>query len=170
MASVLKVDQLQGVSTAADVHIPGHVVQVVSSTKSANTQWSSSSTSMSDITGASVTITPKYSTSKILWSVAGDAGSSGSNSAIALRLMRNINGGSFTLLCGSAGMYLSGAYQFMSMQFVDEPNTTDPCVYKLQGCRTTTNGTVYYPTSWTGPGHWTTAQDTNTMVVMEIAQ
>ena len=154
-----------------DTHYkPGHVVQIQSSTQSGDTQWSNTSTSFTDVTNASVTITPKFTSSKIFWSVAGDMGASGSNSALKLRLMRNIGDSDFITLTGSAGAYLSGAYQFLAMQFVDLPNTTSPCTYKLQGALSTGNGTGYYPTNWSGSGGWTAAQNTNTMVVMEIAQ
>ena len=58
MASVLKVDQLQGVSTAANVHIPGNVVQVIQGTASEQTQ------NASNVVLIETPFTPKFSGSK----------------------------------------------------------------------------------------------------------
>ena len=58
MASVLKVDQLQGVSTAANVHIPGNVVQVIQGTASEQTQ------NASNVVLINNQFTPKFSGSK----------------------------------------------------------------------------------------------------------
>ena len=58
MASVLKVDQLQGVSTAANVHIPGNVVQVIQGTASEQNH------NASNIVLINQSFTPKFSGSK----------------------------------------------------------------------------------------------------------
>ena len=58
MASVLKVDQLQGVSTAANVHISGNVVQVIQGTASEQTQ------NASNVVLINNQFTPKFSGSK----------------------------------------------------------------------------------------------------------
>ena len=60
MASVLKVDQLQGVSTTANVKIPGHVVQIAYNNPDTyqGFRYNSSTTSFAD-TGLVIQITPK---------------------------------------------------------------------------------------------------------------
>ena len=58
MASVLKVDQLQGVSTAANVHIPGNVVQVIQGTAAEQNH------NASNIVLINESFTPKFSGSK----------------------------------------------------------------------------------------------------------
>ena len=58
MASVLKVDQLQGVSTTANVHIPGNVVQVIQGTAGEQTQ------NASNVVLINNQFTPKFSGSK----------------------------------------------------------------------------------------------------------
>ena len=63
--STLSVDTIQGQTTAANVKLPaGCILQTVSTTKTDT--FTSSSSSLVDITGMSVTITPKYATSKVL--------------------------------------------------------------------------------------------------------
>lgn len=62
MASVLKVDQLQGVSTASSVHITGHIIQIQRASIGGNISTSSSTPVAS---GLQCSITPLYSTSLI---------------------------------------------------------------------------------------------------------
>ena len=65
MASILKVDTIQGATSANAVAMPaGHVIQTAQALKT--DVFSTSSTSFTDITGLSVTLTPKFSTSKML--------------------------------------------------------------------------------------------------------
>jgi len=63
MVSQIKVDKILESSSSAGVHIPGHIIQVVTGT--ANNDTDISDTSYVD-TGLSVSITPKYASSKIL--------------------------------------------------------------------------------------------------------
>jgi hypothetical protein len=167
--STLTVDTIQGKTAAGTVAMPsGHVIQVQSAQLAAANQFTVTSTTQADI--MSVTITPKFASSKILFQMAGDCGSSGSNKALLIRLQRNIGGGSFSTLCGTGGVYLSGAYEHCAMSFMDSPNTTSACIYKLQGGLSATSSTGYFPTGWGGGGQWTSAEDINTITVMEIAQ
>ena len=63
MASTLTVDNIVGATAASKVHIPGGVVQVVEGTTNTQTQHNSTSYAATSITA---TITPKFSSSKIL--------------------------------------------------------------------------------------------------------
>jgi hypothetical protein len=63
MASTLTVDNIVGATAAAKVHIPGGVVQLVASSMGHSNVTTSSNSYVT--TGLSVTITPKFSTSKI---------------------------------------------------------------------------------------------------------
>ena len=63
MASTLTVDNIVGATAASKVHIPGGVVQLVSSSMAGSNVTTSSNSYVT--TGLSVTITPKFSTSKI---------------------------------------------------------------------------------------------------------
>ena len=149
MSSELRVDKIiptGGVPTGGG----GGIIQVVSAYKGDN--FSTSSTTFVDITGLSVTITPKFSTSKILVQCCmGAAGVRQSNGdhGNAIRTMRSIGGGSFSsdnklnglvdgnrlglTYKGAAISYnndhLPGGFGFVGL---DDPATTSAVVYKLQ--------------------------------------
>ena len=83
--STLSVDTIQGQTTAANVKLPaGCILQTLSTTKTDT--FSSSSTGPVDITGLSVTITPKYATSKIF--IMFNAHIVGFDSGTGIRLLR----------------------------------------------------------------------------------
>ena len=142
MGSTLTVDNIVGATTAANVKLPaGYVVQTEYASQSgARTQ--STSTSWVDITGMSVTITPKYATSKILITASfpdtfsSNASSNAANS-LYLKCVRNIGGGTFSDVCQIAdrqGLDLLASESMMSMSysFLDSPTTTSACIYKGQ--------------------------------------
>ena len=85
MASVLKVDQLQGVSTAADVHIPGHVVQTVFHSSATVVTYSGSAF---QTFGMSKGFTPKFSNS-IIWIIVTIAGEHYGYSDLGIRYYIN---------------------------------------------------------------------------------
>tara|TARA_B100000085_G_scaffold280017_1_gene304277 strand:- start:211 stop:726 length:516 start_codon:yes stop_codon:yes gene_type:complete len=64
MASTLAVDNIVGRATAANVHIVGTMVQRQSSKNS--TEFSTASTSFTDVTNATLTFTPKFASSLLL--------------------------------------------------------------------------------------------------------
>ena len=68
MASILTVDNLVGKTTANNIHIPGHVVQVVDGRTISYTNHATTSYSNTNL---AVTITPKYANSKLFFSVTG---------------------------------------------------------------------------------------------------
>ena len=86
--SRLAVDKIIGANTESIVDLSsinnikmpaGHVIQVQSAQLTAENQFTVTSTTQADI--MSVTITPKFASSKILFQMAGDCGSSGTNKA-----------------------------------------------------------------------------------------
>ena len=128
----------------------GSIIQVVSAYK--GDAFSTSSTSFVDITGLSVTIKPKFSSSKILVQCCmGAAGVRQSNNdhGNGIRTLRSIGGGSFSTnnklnglvegsrlgitYKGSAMSYnndhMPGGFGFVGL---DDPNTTSEVVYKIQ--------------------------------------
>ena len=177
MASTLTVDNIVGATTAANVHVPGHVVQVVSTTKTDT--FTTSATGPIDITGLSVAITPKYATSKIfimftVHIVGFDAGT-------GIRLLR----GSTALALGDASgsrarMTAIGYYSNntspssysggnTSHQFLDSPATTSATTYKLQAQCLSTNGIAINKSRYdTDNGN--ASRGSSTITVMEIAQ
>ena len=143
MASELRVDKIKpvdGVSTdSGNNRYGGGIIQVVQSYgNGAETQTSSTSYVA---TGTAATITPKFSTSKIMVEVMGGTCSPYQNQGMNVSVYRSINGGSFTALHGVSGrpsnslwrVYCnSGRVQMgCAVKVLDAPATTNPVEYKV---------------------------------------
>ena len=181
MGSTLTVDTIQGATTAANVKLPaGCILQTVSTTKT--DAFSNASASLVDITGMSVTITPKYSTSKILiranlnWGgvdniYAGIRLLRGST-AISLNTSASGNQTVATIGCGGDNNNFQWKLEHTGLEFLDSPATTSATTYKLQQQSTGGPGT----NTWYLNRPHNTANDvyivhgTSGMTVMEIAQ
>ena len=153
----------------------GKVLQVVSTTKTDT--FSSTSTSLVDITGLSVAITPSATSSKVLIMV--QCHIVGSDSNLRLQLVR----GSTEIYKGSAsgsrgrgsmvGLYDSstgtGAYGAGAnhLHFLDSPNTTSATTYKLQG--TVLSNTFYIGRTQYDGDNLNATRVPSTITVMEIA-
>jgi len=133
MGSTLTVDNIVGATTAANVKLPaGYVVQVVTGTT--NTQRQITSTSFVT-TSLTATITPKFSTSKILVMVniglyhasggiqnaAGELAIYRGSSAISTKAHRLYD-------YGSSGLLLNTPENLMT---IDSPSTTSATVYTV---------------------------------------
>lgn len=132
--------KLTGTQVIPKATLPtGSVLQVVSTTKTDT--FSSSSTSLVDITGLSVTITPTSATSKILVTYHVMGGQSASSSQyVFIQLVR----GSTAISVGTSGSAFNATGQVYagnsadivfrdSQTFLDSPATTSATTYKLQG-------------------------------------
>jgi hypothetical protein len=137
----------------------GVVLQVVNATYS--TLVSSTSSTFAD-TGLSATITPKFSTSKILV-VVGVAGASKQtgNTGVGLRILR----GATNILNFEGGLSYTGNGNYVSSSastsYLDSPATTSATTYKLQ-FSSTGNTSIAYVNDGNGTG-------TSTITLMEIA-
>jgi len=151
MTSTLKTDKIEGVTASGTVQMPaGHVIQVVEGTLAAGSQFSTTSTSLADV-GLSVTITPKFSSSKILVLFQGFGGSTGDNTALLIQIQRQIGSGSFSMITGGGFFYEVGQYESCGLNKLDSPNTTSALTYKLQGQLSAgAAGTAYLPGGWGG--------------------
>ena len=181
--STLKTNTIQA-ATGTTVNIasgqvlnaPGHVLQTIS-TKKTDTV-ASSSTSLIDITGMSVTITPSSTSSKILILV--NCSITGSNSGCGISLLR----GSTEVHLGDASgsMYrhsMLGMYGNSSPNtynggpnciiFLDSPNTTSATTYKLQG-RVLSGGEFYIGRTHYNTDNGNAGRFPSTITVQEIAQ
>ncbi len=183
MAGTLSVQKIQGLATSAApttveiasghkitgaagaIAVPGHVIQVINGPNTAS-RTAVSSTSYTDTT-VTATITPKFATSKILVRFNVVVGSA-ANVYVYLRLMRNIGGGSFSLVNANeddtAIDGYPGSWTMIGNEALDSPATTSACTYKVQ----TKGGTS--DTHYVG---WTTDTDQKNMMnmtLMEIAQ
>ena len=164
MASTLTVDNIQGATTAGNVHIPGAVVQLQSTIKT--DLFTTSSASFTDVTSngnpLSITITPKYNTSKIYVFVALDYSASAGNYNNEMRLLE----GSTEILRTMTRLNTNGnIIQQSNEQILRSPATTSAITYKVQ-VKCETGGVTYY-VNQRGSGTYT---GTSTITAMEIAQ
>ena len=160
--SILKVDTINEKTSGNGVAIPGHVVQVLSTSLGADTSYSSSSLVKTNI--MTLNITPKFSTSKVL--VLCNFGLYINSSANESRGNLGIERDS-TVIRGndsSSGVafFRDGSGHFKSymtgFNFLDSPSTTSTTTYKawIRG------------DTFTAGGHF---EDSHTnMTLMEIAQ
>ena len=141
MASQLRVDKIvpvDGVPTGGG----GGIIQVKQTVKTDT--FSTLSETFTDVTGLSVSITPKFSTSKIMVSYSG-CGGSNQNRVGHIRLARVIGGTTTTdIFIGdqsgasqaqaSSTFVQTNSYYVSSFTgtFIDSPSTTDAVTYKLQ--------------------------------------
>ena len=125
--STLSVDTIQGQTTASDVMIPGHVVQVVEGTRTSMTNTNSSSYVDA---GLSVDITPKATTSKVLVVVAAGFGNTSSGTNNNVRIVRDSTEiRSFSRVAFSGSGHIN-AHQVFTI--LDSPSTTSATTYKVQ--------------------------------------
>jgi hypothetical protein len=148
--------------TVASAQLPaGSVLQVVNATYS--TLVSSASATFAD-TGLTVSITPKFATSKILILVDMNGCSAyTTTSSLGLQLLR---GASiiltFETIAGSfPSIATNGSIGSSSTNYLDSPATTSSTTYKVQLARTSGSGTVYVNNYITGTA--------STITLMEIA-
>ena len=170
--STMYVNKVQELNVGSGVQIPGHIIQVVD-TSSAAGGVSVQNTTFTD-TGLLLSITPKFTTSKILVTCTQEvqAWNTASYATARWRIVRNIAGGAFIAIYqdaspanGNIFYYDYGGsgincYTPVSYTMLDTPNTTDICTYKTQGCQGS-NGGNRASFNINSPGR---------IVLMEVAQ
>tara|TARA_R100000773_G_scaffold30015_1_gene25729 strand:+ start:1528 stop:2049 length:522 start_codon:yes stop_codon:yes gene_type:complete len=147
MASILKTDKIEGVTASGTVQMPaGHVVQTQA--YDIDTETTFTSTSFTD-TGLTGTITPKFSTSKILMIVTFSNYASVSSSTYmwyTFRLARTVGGTTTaihndTSVSSSLNIGWGNLSSAIGMEngtqacysYLDSPSTTSQITYKVQG-------------------------------------
>ena len=141
-----KFTDVKNVSIAAASLPAGSVIQTVVSTSTVNQVMTSSSYADIPSGGHQVTITPKLSTSKILLMFTGSRISYTTTNGISnLKIVRSINGGSFTDVDEiEYGHTVTGGYGYSrSSTLYDSPSTTTAVIYKMQG-KSTGTGNAHY--------------------------
>jgi hypothetical protein len=168
----MPISKMQSDSFASGVG--GKVLQVVSAAKTDT--FSSSSTSLVDITGLSVAITPSSTSNKVLIIV--NCAVTGADAGIGFSILRD----STEIYLGDAdgsksrfsmtGFYASGSptqYAAGSNHacFLDSPNTTSATTYKLQG--KTRSGAFYIGRTVYDLDNDNASRMPSSITVMEIA-
>ena len=173
MTSQLRVDKIvpvDGVPSGGG----GGIVQCVSTTKTDT--FTTASTSFVDVTGLSATITPKFSTSKILISY---TLSISSNGFPMFKLLR----GSTDIFVGDAasnrvrcffGGYMGGLHAGLTLpvsgNFLDSPSTTSATTYKFQtGVIHTTGYTIVVNKSMSDTDFNYNPRTASSIVLMEVS-
>ena len=120
---------------------PSKVLQVVQGTSTSQPTWSNST--FSD-TGLTATITPLFSSSKILILVSQRAYANPGNSFGGIQLFRNSTAiQTWNRVCLRDNQGAWGADQAWNTVYLDSPATTSATTYKTQAANTANNGTFY---------------------------
>ncbi len=169
--STMYVNKVQELDVGSGVHIPGHVIQVV--TAEHGTYVTTTGSSFTD-TGLQCSITPKSATSHILIICNIQAGKSGANGfEPACRILR-VNGSAMIgaegqryvygrIEDGSSNIHASGMTTLTRKD--TSHNSTSSQTYKFQHRIISGGGTLRHNDYSTG-----TPPEQSTMVLMEIAQ
>jgi hypothetical protein len=163
--STLYVDTITEKTVGNGVQIPGHVVQVKQAVTTAS-QTSGSQTSYVDITGATLTITPKSTSSKILLmcDMGGYFNNGSTYPIVEFAFVRGStvihNKSGFYFDARSAGTIYAQSLIRVGLHYLDSPSTTSATTYKIQ-----------YKSASGGSGHPTLGVEEGTVfTLMEIAQ
>ena len=137
MTSTLKADKIEGVTASGTVQMPaGHVVQCV---ENSHSNWNALSSASYVYANVGVSITPKFSTSKIqvLININGIYASTAGN-AVFFQLYRDIGGGGYSSINNLGG--ISGNTQAndhgptdstLACSVLDSPSTTSAITYRV---------------------------------------
>ena len=118
----------------------GKILQVVSGKYDASSEWSTTSTSYTDVTGMTLNITPSATSSKILVNFTLNGARSNSTSVNAVFTIHrgsDLSGETF----GFTHTY-TATPAVQTCMFVDSPSTTSQITYKVQG-KVDGSGTCY---------------------------
>ena len=178
MASTLKINNLDTasgtditVASGKTIKAPGMVVQVQSGQLDTQLTLSSNRTTYTD-TGLSVTITPKYSNSKIYVNATGNGYASDATDNPLHRILRTVGGTATSIAATDYMMYGSpdgngGAY---CQSVMDSAQSTAAHEYKVQIRSDTDGGNVYFNVNDTNNQGTTNEAQRSTIMVMEIVQ
>jgi len=152
MASQLRVDKILPVDGAPTSGGGGIVQMVMTSSINSGSQFSTGSGSFVDVTGYNCTITPKFSTSKILITsnpIMLLNNGSGNSQRVALKLLRGStsifeqNDFASHQVDGASAVYIDYLGMALYHQHLDSPGTTSAVTYKIQIRQHAGGGTTY---------------------------
>ena len=162
----------------------GRLIAIHEAFKTDTASFSASTGSFSDISGLSISLTPKSSTSKFFINVNTNY-STATGQRGTFRVLKSVGGGGYGLIANSvgdsAGSVQRGMFPSMapadnnsrsvpcSMTIRDDPNTTSQIVYKLQCTAESSAGTVYINRT-AGDNSATTYQSgMSSMIIYEVS-
>lgn len=172
----VQVPDLSSYSTTTQMNSAIGIYQVKSTTKT-DTFTSSAGSTWTDITGLNVSITPRFSTSKILVtaSISGNGYRLGQN-AIFFRLVRNSTvigvgdaAGSRQQTTFPMGQITADIVSNSSCNFLDSPATTSSITYKIQFWQDTPANPIFINRGTSDNNAVNFERSTSTITVMEVA-
>ena len=178
MASQLRVDKIVPVD-GAPTGGGGGIIQVQSATITGT--FDNDSETFADVTGVTVTITPKFNTSKMLIMYNGCAGMESTNRMGHIRIVRVVGGTTTTdIYVGDAASnrarasstFAASQNYFMvpfSATFMDSPATTSAVTYKLQVAAGDTGYKVNIGRSDENSNEFSRARTPTSITVMEVS-
>lgn len=176
--STLFVDTINEKTSGNGVEIPGHVIQVVSSPKL--DVFSTTSSSLTTVTGLTASITPKSSSNKMLILASVSLGSSTADNNLLLAVTRDDTeiykgdqSGSSRQRAGGGVHYMHGASQpqgtySTNIMYLDSPNTASAITYKVKA--QVNSGTLFVNRTGGSTDDSNRASFVSSITVMEIAQ
>jgi hypothetical protein len=173
MVTYLKdTDALEKYTTAWESVDTGGLIQVVSTAKTDT--FTTTSTSFTDITGLSVSITPKSASHKVLVTV--QIGH-GDNNNVNVQRFQLVRGSTAIGIGDAAGSRARSSFAFvpaagdrghtLGMTFLDSPATTSATTYKVQ--MATEGGTSYINRRSSDADSASVPRTISTITVMEVA-
>lgn len=163
--SILKVDTINEKTSGNGVHIPGHVIQAVSDAHTSSSRLLSTTSTTYTATGLNVSITPKFSTSKIMIVISSAANNNditnGDQAYYTLyRDSTNLGHSNygFGSIRGTSGTAVRGS---LHISYMDSPATTSAVSYELYA-KTSNSRTNIEIAGSSGTRH--------SIIAMEIAQ
>ena len=180
MASTLKINNLDTasgtditVASGKTIKAPGMIVQVQSGQLDTQLTLSTNRTTKTD-TGLSVTITPKYSNSKLFVQATGNTYSAHYNDNPLHYIIRTVSGTATSVAATDYMTYSqnnSGGQGGAYVQSVmDTAQSTAAHEYKIQIRSDSDGGTVYFNVNDTNNQGTSDEAQRSTIMVMEIAQ
>lgn len=153
---------------------PGKILQVVSTTKT-DTFTSTTTGSWLDITGFSVSITPAFSSSKILITYSLVGGTNGTT-RMKVRLVRDstdiaVGDSAGSRLRATSADNFGDQFEVHNSVFtyLDSPATTSATTYKVQIRNGDSTGTLYVNRNGSDTDNVVTARFASSITVMEVA-
>ena len=163
--SILKVDTINEKTSGNGVHIPGHVIQAVSDAHTSSSRLFTTTSTTFTGTGLNVSITPKFSTSKIMIVISSSANNNDvtNGDQVYYSLYRDsTNLGHNSYGFGSIRATPSTAVRgSLHISYMDSPATTSAVSYELYA-RTSNSRTNIEIAGSSGTRH--------SIIAMEIAQ
>ena len=169
--TAITIDTSGNVTAPVTIGNAGSVLQVVTSSTATQATATETNYATPIDTGLAVTITPKFSSSKVLVIIHASVGGSAAGIGVNMSLKR---GG--TLIPTTAGVFPSqyaglmaygigradGVNETFACNFLDSPNTTNSTEYRLFFTRYGGSGTAFF--------NWSNNTDASSMTLMEIKQ